>query len=94
MAEFCLKCWNEMNGTNHPPNKYMISKDLDLCEGCGKWTYVIIIERKYDYLNKMRFIIFPFKIVLATLFVLFRIPISPCLIYKKKKTKNKDPYQK
>ena len=31
MAEFCLDCWNELNGTNYSKRKYVVSKDLDLC---------------------------------------------------------------
>lgn len=47
MAEFCLQCWNEINGTNAPPDRYILSKELDLCEGCGKWTNVIVAQRKF-----------------------------------------------
>ena len=46
MAEFCLQCWNRINKTNDPPDKYILSKELDLCEGCGKWTNVIITTRR------------------------------------------------
>ena len=46
MAEFCLQCWNRINKTNDPPDKYILSKELDLCEGCGKWTHVIVDTRK------------------------------------------------
>lgn len=40
MAEFCVKCWEEMNsgkGYTHrgKPYKYLLAEDL--CEGCGKW---------------------------------------------------------
>ena len=42
MAEFCPDCWNEINGTNNPKEKYIISKNLDLCEGCGEMKLVII----------------------------------------------------
>ncbi len=90
MAEICLQCWNKINGTNDPPSKYIISKDLELCEECGKLTHVIIVERKYYYLHKFRFIIFPFKIVYVILLVLCRIITSPYLIYKYKKTKGKE----
>mgnify|MGYP000142076895 CR=1 FL=1 len=88
MAEFCLKCWNELNGTNDPPQKFIISKDLDLCEGCGKLTHVILMERKYAYLRKFRFIAVPFKILYSVLFILCRILILPYLIYKHKKNNN------
>lgn len=62
MAEYCLKCWNKINGTNDPKNKYIFSKGLDLCEGCGKRKYVIITDRKSYYLHRFRFVFLPFKI--------------------------------
>lgn len=67
MAEFCLKCWNEINGANDPPRKYIISKDFDLCEGCGEWTHVIVMERKYFYLRKLRSSFFLFCVISAML---------------------------
>lgn len=59
MAEFCLDCWNKLNGTNDRKRKYIISKDLDLCEGCGKWKNVIVIERKYYYKRILYFVFYP-----------------------------------
>lgn len=87
MAEFCLDCWNKMNGTDDPPSKYIISKELDLCDGCGKWTNIVIMERKYYYLNKFRFIIYPIKIIFMLLLAICKIPFIPYLIYKRKKNK-------
>ena len=46
MAEFCLACWNKLNKRNEPAERYVLSKDLDLCEGCGEWKNVIVRERK------------------------------------------------
>lgn len=45
MAEFCLDCWNRLMNTNDPPEKFVISKELDLCEGCGQWRHVIVRVR-------------------------------------------------
>ena len=45
MAEFCLKCWNKINGTNHKEEYYIMSDDLDLCEGCGQWKHVVLVIR-------------------------------------------------
>jgi len=47
MAEFCLDCWNKINGTNEPESDYYMSKHPDLCEGCGKYKKVIIRPRSY-----------------------------------------------
>ena len=35
MAEFCLKCFNEMNGTHYSEEK--VWTEVDFCEGCGEW---------------------------------------------------------
>ena len=45
MAEFCVDCWNRLNGTDDKPEKYILSRRLDLCEGCGEYKHVIITER-------------------------------------------------
>ena len=85
MAEFCLECWNKINKTNDPERKYIISEELDLCEECGQWTNVVIVERKYYYLRKFRVVIIPFKI-------LYRILILPYSIYQYKKNKKASNY--
>ena len=54
MAEFCLGCWNKINGTNDDKRKYIISKDLDLCEECGEWKNVIVAERRSYYWSKIK----------------------------------------
>ena len=28
MAEFCLDCWNEMNGTHYTPDQVVLEEDL------------------------------------------------------------------
>ena len=62
MAEFCLDCWNKINGHNDPPEKYVISKELDLCEECGKMTNVIVAVRRFYPLYRLCSIIaLPFK---------------------------------
>lgn len=48
MAEFCLECWNKLMDTNDPQKKYILSRELDLCEECGEWKPVILrIRRRY-----------------------------------------------
>ena len=46
MAEFCLGCWNKIMKTADPPDMYLISKELDLCEECGELKPVIIRKKK------------------------------------------------
>ena len=46
MAEFCLTCWNNMHNTSLKEKDFVISKELDLCEGCGKMKFVIVGTKK------------------------------------------------
>lgn len=46
MAEFCLECWNRLNGTHYTEREMVVDHDeLDLCEGCGKVKPCIVVER-------------------------------------------------
>ena len=89
MAEFCLDCWNKMNITNYDKKYYIISKDLDLCEGCGKWKPVIIIERKAYYMHNFRYFILPLSVINFVLYFIWRILLLPYLVFKYFKSKNK-----
>ena len=89
MAEFCLECWNKLNGTDDDERKYVLSKEWDLCEGCGKWKPVIIMERKAYYIYKLRYFVIPFKIIYMIFYFIWRLLILPYLIYRYKKPKNK-----
>ena len=40
MAEFCLDCWNKLNGTHYTPDQVWLEEDL--CEGCGEWKPVVV----------------------------------------------------
>lgn len=48
MAEFCLNCWNKMNETTDSPWRYALSWEKDLCEGCGEYKRVIVVERLWS----------------------------------------------
>lgn len=50
MAEFCVDCWNKMNETDYSSNRFVISKEIDLCEGCGEFKNVIIREKEHNSL--------------------------------------------
>lgn len=41
MAEFCLDCWNRLNGTHFTEKD--VKTDMDLCEGCGGWKPVVVV---------------------------------------------------
>ena len=82
MAEFCLDCWNKINNTNDSKNKYIMSRDLEFCEGCGEWKKVIVMERNiYDSIYT-----FPFILIYKTLYCLYKIII---FLYKYLKIKFK-----
>ncbi len=87
MAEFCLDCWNRMNGTNYDKRKYVISKDLDLCEGCASLKHVIVAERRDYYKYKLRYLILPFKIVYLFIYCFCRLFTLPRYIYGYRKHK-------
>ena len=45
MAEICLECWQKLKEKREPRWKYILSRELDLCEECGQWKRVIVRER-------------------------------------------------
>ena len=46
MAEFCLECWNRLNGTKLTEADMVVDhRALDLCEGCGEYKPVIVGKR-------------------------------------------------
>ena len=40
MAEFCLKCFNEVNGTDYKANEVWLEENF--CEGCASWKPCIM----------------------------------------------------
>ena len=81
MAEICLDCWNKLYEKSDSSRKYILSEELELCEECGEYKRVIVIERKYYYLHKFRFVLFPIQVI-------GRILLLPYLIYQRRKNKN------
>lgn len=55
MAEFCLACWNEINGTDDTEADYVLSRELELCEGCGRWKRVVEARRRRNPLTRLFF---------------------------------------
>jgi len=53
MAEFCLECWNKLNETNDSKWRYVLSDEKDLCEECGQYKNVIIIERRWSRFQRI-----------------------------------------
>lgn len=53
MAEFCLKCFNQLNETKYTEAELVLSGELDLCEGCGRMRRVVVGERKFRWLYRL-----------------------------------------
>lgn len=88
MAEICLDCWNKINETEDDAKKYILSKEFDLCEECGEWKPVIIMERRAYYMRKFRFFILPFKIIYYVFYILWRLLTLPFFLFQNSKLKN------
>lgn len=53
MAEFCLDCWNKLNDKNDSKWRYVLSREMDLCEECGQYKRVIVSERRWSRAKKL-----------------------------------------
>ena len=51
MAEFCFDCLQKLDGCLYDPKDFIISDDLDLCEGCGEWKHVVVVRRSVSHLG-------------------------------------------
>ncbi len=49
MAEFCLKCWNEINDKKDTVKDVVLSKEPELCEGCGEFKKIIVKPKKRSF---------------------------------------------
>jgi len=82
MAEIRLECWNKENGSKDKPIKYILSKELGLCEECGEYKHTIIMYRSSYYRRKFRYILLPLEII-------FRMLRIPYVIYCIRKSNRK-----
>ena len=46
MAEFCLVCLNKLRGTSYTEADFLLSREADLCENCGKMVPVVVRRRR------------------------------------------------
>ena len=53
MAEFCLDCWNKLNETADSEAVYILSREAELCEGCGEYKPVILAERLWPQIHRI-----------------------------------------
>ena len=75
MAEFCLKCLNKIDGTSLKPEEVILSEEVNLCEGCGKYKHTVVCENKHYNSPVLESILFPF-------YLIWQILILPYTIYK------------
>ena len=45
MAEFCLACLNRLSGTSYTEADFLLSREPELCENCGKRVNVGVRRR-------------------------------------------------
>lgn len=85
MADFCVDCLNKLEEAVPPKPKsaYILSKELELCEECGQYKHIVIVERKYYWLRKLRIVLFPFKAALFLLSVLWNLLTFPYRVWKR-----------
>lgn len=79
MAEFCFECYNKLNNGKCKKENYILSDDLELCEGCGKYKKIVICYQKGWLYNSISFcfdiISFPFyllRIFIIKIYFLFK----------------------
>ena len=54
MAEFCLDCWSSMMEIKPDAKKYVLTRQLEFCEGCGQYKHVIV-RFKHRYCFRLWF---------------------------------------
>ncbi len=73
MSELCLDCWNELHGTIDRPRRYVFSRELKPCEGCGEYRRVIVRMKRYYYLRAMDILLIPFKRLILPILLIYKI---------------------
>ena len=68
MAEFCYECLKKVYKTDKDIKKYVLSRELNLCEECGKWKHTVVMERKAYYRCIFGVLVLPFKIIYKIFF--------------------------
>ena len=69
VANFCLDCWNKLNGTNDTQRKYVMSDGLSLCEECGEMKQVIEGYKSAYFLYRFRYVMYFFTAFFKILFL-------------------------
>lgn len=54
MAEFCFKCFQVYFDDRIKKRNLTISNEIDLCEGCGRYTNTVITDRRPSFFYVLR----------------------------------------
>jgi len=88
MAEFCIDCFNKMNSTDFSKEKYILSNNLELCEGCGEWKHIVIMEQRGYSIYDVRNIFLPFEIIGYIIYLLLKLLKKAYVFIKKQFNSN------
>lgn len=73
MAEFCLKCFNEMENKNYKKDDVVLSKYPETCEGCGQIKHTVVKVRNKKLTNTILIAVIIANLILwPTLILLLR----------------------
>ena len=53
MAEFCFDCFKEMMEIEDEQWRYVLTDEMELCEGCAQYKRVVIKEKFVSRLQKV-----------------------------------------
>ena len=51
MADYCFKCWNKLNSGDCRRGDYVLSKEEDICEGCGEYKQVVEFKIRGNFFS-------------------------------------------
>lgn len=51
MADFCLKCFNELNNSHY--EKEDVIEEFGICEGCGEYKDCVVDLRGYGLIDNI-----------------------------------------
>ena len=79
MAEFCFECYNKLNGGKCKKENYILSDELELCEGCEEYKKVVICYqsgglygRIEDFMDILLLPFYAFKTLIISIYLFFK----------------------
>ncbi len=89
MSEICVECFKKLTGETDVEERFIISDELDLCEECGEFKYVVIAEKGYP-MYFVRLFLLPFKLIYHIFYGLLCFFLSLPKICKNKKVNKRE----